>query len=95
MINFGNPDKVAFHDVGKYGIPQIDPVTEYPQGEFIPVNYAMTAKHPEDKIVHTFVDDRKFPAVYSDVLRRGIILSWYEIIRWCGQRRSARFRASR
>ena len=35
MLNFGNPDKVAFHDVGKYGIPQIDPVTEYPQGEFM------------------------------------------------------------
>ena len=57
MLNFGNTGKDAFYDAGKYGIPQIDPVTEYPQGEFIPINYAMTEKHPKDKIVHTFVDD--------------------------------------
>lgn len=60
MINFENLDKIVFPGAGCYGIPQIDPVTEYPQGEFIPVNYAMTAKRPEDKIVHTFVDDYQF-----------------------------------
>lgn len=38
MVNFENLDKFAFHGVGKYNIPQIEPVTEYPHGEFIPVN---------------------------------------------------------
>ena len=60
MMNFENTDKFVFPGAGRYGIPQIDPVTEYPQGEFIPINYAMTAKRPEDKIVHTFVDDYQF-----------------------------------
>lgn len=60
MINFENLDKFVFRGAGCYGIPQIDPVTEYPQGEFISANYAMTAKRPEDKIVHTFVDDYQF-----------------------------------
>lgn len=60
MINFENLDKFAFFGAGRYEIPQIDPVTEYPQGEFIPINYAMTAKRPEDKIVHAFVDDYQF-----------------------------------
>ena len=36
MINFENLDKAIFPGVGKYGIPEIAPTTEYPAGEFIP-----------------------------------------------------------
>ena len=57
MINFENLDKFIFPGVGKYDIPQIEPVKAYPQGEFIPVNYHYTAKNPASKIVHFFVDD--------------------------------------
>ena len=39
MINFENLDKFTFPGVGKYDIPQIEPVKAYPHGEFIPVNY--------------------------------------------------------
>ena len=35
MINFENLDKFTFPGVGKYDIPQIEPVKAYPQGEFI------------------------------------------------------------
>ena len=35
MINFENLDKCVFLGVGKYGVPQIDPVKAYPQGEFL------------------------------------------------------------
>lgn len=42
MINFENLDKAIFPGVGKYGIPEIAPTTEYPAGEFIPMNYAMS-----------------------------------------------------
>lgn len=60
MINFENLDKFTFHGVGKYNIPQIEPVKAYPHGEFIPVNYHYTAKDPASKIVHFFVDDCQF-----------------------------------
>ena len=60
MINFENLDKFAFPGVGKYDIPQIEPVKAYPQGEFIPMNYAKSAKAPASKIVHCFVDDYQF-----------------------------------
>ena len=60
MINFENLDKFIFPGVGKYDIPQIEPVKAYPQVEFIPGNYLLSAKNPEDKIVHFFVDDYQF-----------------------------------
>lgn len=60
MLNFENLDKFAFAGVGKYDIPAIEPVKEYPQGEFISMNYAKTDKYPSGKIVHCFVDDYQF-----------------------------------
>lgn len=36
MINFENLDKFTFLGVGKYDIPQIEPVKAYPQGDFGP-----------------------------------------------------------
>lgn len=60
MIRFENLDKVVFPGAGRYDIPVIAPVTVYPRGEFVPMNYAKTAKAPERKIVHCFVDDYQF-----------------------------------
>lgn len=60
MINFENLNRFIFSGVGRYDIPQIDPVKMYPQGEFIPMNYANSAKSPASKIVHCFVDDYQF-----------------------------------
>lgn len=60
MINFENLDKFAFPGVGKYDIPQIDPETKYPVEEFVGMNYALTEKNPESKIMHCFVDDYQF-----------------------------------
>ena len=60
MINFENLDKFSFSGVGKYEIPQIDPETKYPGGEFVGMNYALTEKFPESKIMHCFVDDYQF-----------------------------------
>lgn len=60
MINFENLDKFSFFGVGKYEIPQIDPETKYPGGEFVGMNYALTEKFPESKIMHCFVDDYQF-----------------------------------
>lgn len=60
MLNFENLDKVTFPGVGPYEIPEIDPVTEYPTGDFIPMNYAKSEKRPEEKNIHCFVDDYQF-----------------------------------
>ena len=60
MLNFENLDKFTFSGVGKYEIPQIDPETKYPSGEFVGMNYALTEKFPESKIMHCFVDDYQF-----------------------------------
>lgn len=60
MINFENLNRFIFSGVGRYDIPQIDPVKMYPQGEFIPMNYANSAKSPASKIIHCFVDDYQF-----------------------------------
>lgn len=60
MITFENLDKFAFDGTGKYEIPEIFPEKEYPSGDFIPMNYAMTEKDPSSKIVHCFVDDYQF-----------------------------------
>lgn len=60
MVNFENLDKFQFCGVGKYDIPYIIPVTEYPQGEFIPSNYVKSEKEPQSKNVHCFVDDYQF-----------------------------------
>lgn len=60
MLNFENLDKFIFPGVGKFNVPQIQPLTEYPCGEFIGMNYANSEKHPEDKNIHCFVDDYQF-----------------------------------
>ena len=65
MINFENLDKFTFPGVGKYGIPQIEPVKAYPVGEFIPMNYAKSCKNPDGKILHSFVDDYQFTRFWN------------------------------
>jgi len=76
MLNFENLNKVSFCGVGPYGIPEIDPVTEYPSGDFIPINFAKSEKNPESKNVHCFVDDYQFirywnrPDTYIPKLRQ-------------------------
>ena len=65
MINFENLDKFCFPGIGKYDIPQIEPVMAYPQGEFIPMNYAKTVKEPAGKILHCFVDDYQFARYWN------------------------------
>lgn len=73
MINFENLNKFMFPGVGKYDIPQIEPVAKYPHGDFIPVNYHYTAKAPASKIVHFFVDDYQFIRFlrgYEEMMKR-------------------------
>lgn len=66
MINFENLDKFQFTGVGRYNIPQIEPVTDYPQGDFIPVNYHYKEKNPSAKNIHFFVDDYQFIRYWNE-----------------------------
>lgn len=65
MLNFENLDKFMFPGVGKYGIPQIEPVYTPPEVEFIPFNYAKSEKNPGGKTVHCFVDDYQFTRLWN------------------------------
>jgi len=80
MINFENLDRFWFDGVGMYGIPQISPVTVYPTGEFIPMNYANTAKEQENKIVHCFVDDYQFTRYWNQPDRYIPILQKFKAV---------------
>ncbi|MDD3243087.1 MAG: DUF4417 domain-containing protein [Eubacteriales bacterium] len=76
MLNFENLDKCRFDGVGAYGIPRIRPVKRMEALEWIPFNYALSAKQTKLKGVHSFVDDYQLsrlwnqPARYVPILRR-------------------------
>lgn len=65
MIDFENLDKLHLNGVGKYNIPYIEPEFTYPHGDFIPMNYAKSAKGAKTKIVHCFVDDYQFTRYWN------------------------------
>ena len=69
MLNFENLDKWQFDGVGKYGIPQIEPLKIGKVPEWIPFNYALSAKQPETKGVHCFVDDYQFARLWNQIDR--------------------------
>ena len=54
ILPMENTEKMIFHGVGKYGIPEIKPETDIriDKLEWIPVNYALTAKDKATKGVH-------------------------------------------
>ena len=67
--NYENLERQIFDGVGKYGIPQIEPVTYEKGCEWIGFNYAKTCKEPEKKGVHFFLDDYRFNRLWTDVDR--------------------------
>lgn len=73
--NYENVQRMLFEGTGKFNIPKIEP-TEFDSAEFIGFNYAKSAKNPESKAVHFFLDDYQFTRVwtapdrYADMLQR-------------------------
>lgn len=80
MLNFENLDKAYIGGAGKYDIPQIEPITQYPRGEFIPINYAKTARNAQDKLVHCFVDDYQFVRLWNTPDRYIPLLSRFRAV---------------
>lgn len=74
-----NLQKANFEGVGKYDIPELEPIYEYEIGdikEWIGFNYVLSDKEPEGKAVHFFISDYQFnriwnnPEKYVDKLRK-------------------------
>ena len=74
---YQNCEKAVYDGVGPFNFPYIEPVyMDVSNTPMISFNYAMTEKHPEDKIVHFFIDDYQFeriwyrPDTYIELLKR-------------------------
>jgi len=67
VLNILNLGYAQFEGVGKYDIPQIQPVYELPEGieEWIGFNYVLSDQNPENKAVHFFIDDYQFERVWN------------------------------
>ena len=63
-----NLNKATFNGVGKYDIPQIEPVKSIPEiTEWIGFNYVLSDNKPSvNKGVHFFIDDYQFERVFKN-----------------------------
>lgn len=68
ILPMENTEKMIFPGVGKYGIPEIRPETDIriDKLEWIPVNYALTAKDKATKGVHFYKDDYQFERFWNN-----------------------------
>lgn len=62
-----NCEKRMFDGVGQFEMPELEPVhVDLTDLKVIGFNYAIGERHPEDKIVHFFLDDYQFERVWND-----------------------------
>ena len=74
---YQNCEKAVYEGAGQYDIPIINPIEmDVENVPLIGFNYALTERHPENKILHFFVDDYQFervwyrPDAYLNLLRK-------------------------
>ena len=66
MIKMENLDKALFYGAPPYNIPEIFPENlEIHRFEWIPFNYAKTAKNRDQKGIHFYVDDYQFERLWN------------------------------
>ena len=66
MLNFENCEKMMFAGVPPYGIPEIHPeCIDIRHIEWIPFNYAKTAKNRKNKGIHFYLDDYQFLRLWN------------------------------
>ena len=78
-----NLNKATFKGVGKYDIPQIEPVYDYEIGEikeWIGFNYVLSDKEPQGKAVHFFLDDYQFQRLWNNPEKYIEKLKRYEVV---------------
>lgn len=67
VANILNLEKAQFDGVGKYDIPQIEPVYELDEiEEWIGFNYVLSDSNPTGKAVHFFIDDYQFMRLWNN-----------------------------
>lgn len=65
--NILNLAYAQFPGIGKYDIPEIEPIQSVPDvSEWIGFNYVMSDKKPQGKGVHFFVDDYQFERIWNN-----------------------------
>ena len=80
MLHFENQDKARFAGVGEYDIPQIIGVDDVQVKEWIPFNYALTCKEPQEKGVHFFLDDYQFERVWNNIDKYTEVLQRFKAV---------------
>lgn len=62
-----NTEKRIYQGVGPYDIPEILPIQADVTGlQTVGFNYMLGEKHPEDKVLHFFIDDYQFERVWKE-----------------------------
>lgn len=80
MLYFENQDKARFAGVGQYDIPQIIGVDDVQVKEWIPFNYVLTCKEPQEKGVHFFLDDYQFERVWNNIDKYTEVLQKFKAV---------------
>ena len=80
MLHFENQDKARFAGVGEYDIPQIIGVDDIQVKEWIPFNYVLTCKEPQEKGVHFFLDDYQFERVWNNIDKYTEVLQRFKAV---------------
>ena len=80
MLHFENQDKARFAGVGEYDIPQIIGVDDVKVKEWIPFNYVLTCKEPQEKGVHFFLDDYQFERVWNNIDKYTEVLQRFKAV---------------
>ena len=81
--NILNIGKANFPGVGKYDIPQLEPIHENEIGEikeWIGFNYVLSDTEPEGKAVHFFIDDYQFTRIWNNPEKYMEKLARYEAV---------------
>ena len=80
MLHFENQYKARFVGVGEYDIPQIIGVEDVQVKEWIPFNYVLTCKEPQEKGVHFFLDDYQFERVWNNIDKYTEVLQRFKAV---------------
>jgi len=76
-----NCEKRMFDGVGQFEMPKLEPVqVDLTDPKVIGFNYAIGERHPEDKIVHFFLDDYQFERVWNDPDRYLPVLNKFKAV---------------
>ncbi len=67
--NYENLERRIFDGVGKFDVPQLEPVHFDGGCEFVGFNYAASTKDRQNKGVHFFIDDYQFKRLWTNIDR--------------------------